>query len=196
MSGEKYIEHVGDLTITCKSTGAKSKVSFKEGSSWGGASSRNKVEGKLESDSGEMEIVGKWDESISKKTGSKSSETVWTINEFPSDAPKYYGFTSFGVQLNEITPDLKEKLPPTDSRLRPDQRAFEDGKVDDAEDGKQKLEAKQRERRKEWEGKKAGAERPPQFFKQEGGDEWRYRGNYWERREKGDWNQNIKIFEM
>ena len=34
------------------------------------------------------------------------------------------------MKLNELTPGLAEKLAPTDSRLRPDQRATENGEYD------------------------------------------------------------------
>lgn len=95
-----------------------------------------------------------------------------------ADAPKYYGFSEWAIQLNEITPDIKEYLPPTDSRLRPDQRALEEGDVDAAEHGKQTLEQKQRERRKKWEGAPKDA-KPPQFFAPgEGTGQWHYKGDY------------------
>lgn len=39
---------------------------------------------------------------------------------------------------------LKEKLPPTDSRLRPDQRHLENGEYERANEEKQRLERRQR----------------------------------------------------
>lgn len=41
-----------------------------------------------------------------------------------------YSMTKFAVSLNELTPGLEERIAPTDSRLRPDQRALEDGVYD------------------------------------------------------------------
>ena len=41
-----------------------------------------------------------------------------------------YNMTSFAICLNELTPGLKQKLAPTDSRLRPDQHALEEGIYD------------------------------------------------------------------
>ena len=38
--------------------------------------------------------------------------------------------TKFAICLNELTPGLEERLPPTDSRLRPDQHALEEGVFD------------------------------------------------------------------
>lgn len=179
MGGEKYIEHVGDLEVSNTDTGEYAVVTFKEGSSWGGASSRNKIEGSIydANDKEKIHIQGKWDEYISRKTGGKSSETIWQIADFPEDAPKWYGFSEWTTQLNEITPDIKDYLPPTDSRLRPDQRAFENGDVDTADVEKQQLEAKQRERRKKWESAPAES-KPPQFFKEDEEGVWHYNGGY------------------
>lgn len=176
MSGEKYIEHVGELEVSNTDTGEYARVNFKEGSSWGGASSRNKIEGTIydANDKEKIHIQGKWDEYISRKTGGKSSETIWQIADFPEDAPKWYGFSEWTTQLNEITPDIKDYLPPTDSRLRPDQRAFENGDVDTADVEKQQLEAKQRERRKKWETAPDDS-KPPQFFEEEDDGVWHYR---------------------
>lgn len=41
----------------------------------------------------------------------------------PTNYELYYGFTRFAVELNELDPVLKELLPPTDARFRPDQRS-------------------------------------------------------------------------
>lgn len=54
---------------------------------------------------------------------------LWHANEAPRE-PRYH-MTPWAAQLNEMTPGLKEKLAPTDSRLRPDQRALEDGAFDE-----------------------------------------------------------------
>lgn len=40
----------------------------------------------------------------------------------PTDYELYYGFTRFAVELNELCPEMRELLPPTDARYRPDQR--------------------------------------------------------------------------
>ncbi|CRK40985.1 hypothetical protein BN1723_018799, partial [Verticillium longisporum] len=51
--------------------------------------------------------------------------------------------TQFAAQLNEITEIEKGRLPPTDSRLRPDQRQAELGDLDAAEETKVVLEEEQ-----------------------------------------------------
>jgi hypothetical protein len=50
--------------------------------------------------------------------------------------------------LNELTPDLEANIAPTDSRLRPDQRALENAQYKLASDEKFRLEEKQRAARK------------------------------------------------
>ena len=42
--------------------------------------------------------------------------------------PQYYHFSLFSMSLNELLPGM-DSLPPTDSRLRPDIRCMEDGKI-------------------------------------------------------------------
>lgn len=39
-----------------------------------------------------------------------------------TDYELYYGFTRFAIELNELCPELKDVLPRTDARFRPDQR--------------------------------------------------------------------------
>lgn len=40
----------------------------------------------------------------------------------PTDYELYYGFTRFAIELNELCPEMKDLLPSTDARFRPDQR--------------------------------------------------------------------------
>ena len=40
----------------------------------------------------------------------------------PENSKQYYGFTRFAIELNELNDDLRQQLPPTDTRFRPDQR--------------------------------------------------------------------------
>ncbi|KAK1365943.1 hypothetical protein POM88_041504 [Heracleum sosnowskyi] len=56
----------------------------------------------------------------------------------------WYNLTPFAITLNKLTPGVQEKLPPTDSRLRPDQRHPENGEYDKANEEKQRLETRQR----------------------------------------------------
>jgi oxysterol-binding protein-related protein 3/6/7 len=86
----------------------------------------------------------------------------------------------------DLPAHLVKELPNTDTRFRTDQRLFEDGKIDEAENEKQRLEQKQREWRKSLEA--SGQKWIPQWFEytkdehSENGFSWKYRGGYWESR--------------
>ena len=41
--------------------------------------------------------------------------------------PGRFPLSKWALELNELTPELRAKLPPTDDRLRPDMRLFEHG---------------------------------------------------------------------
>lgn len=177
MMGTKYLEHCGKMNIDNISSGTRCVLDFKESGYWGPS---NVVTGTVFSPSGETcaLLEGKWDEQMARKLDSSHLHVLWRISPFLRNAPEYYGFTSFGITLNEVTPDLLGKLPPTDSRFRPDVRALEEGNLDLAEEEKARVEEMQRERRR------AGTERRPRWFKQSG-DEWLYAGGYWEQRAQG-----------
>lgn len=98
----------------------------------------------------------------------------------PPDHERYYGFTRFAMELNELGSD-SHLLPPTDTRFRPDQRALEEGDLNAAENLKLQLESGQRERRKKRE--EHGITYEPKWFshKSHTQDEgWEYNGKYWE----------------
>jgi len=78
-------------------------------------------------------------------------EPLWQVGPLSDGAAPRYGFTRFAAQLNEMTGVERGRLPPTDSRLRPDQRALEDGDMERAEQLKARLEERQRARRREME---------------------------------------------
>ena len=56
-------------------------------------------------------------------------EPLFRWNGLAEDAARQYGFTAFAITLNELTPEMLQNLPPTDSRLRPDMRALEEAGV-------------------------------------------------------------------
>lgn len=175
LAGNKYLEHVGELTVTNEETGQRAVIEFKEGNMWGSTASRNQVTGNVYDEKGKKvtSLKGKWSDNLARMKDSENYQMLWEANEMPDDSEKYYGFTYFAMSLNEITDDIDGKLPPTDTRMRPDQRAFEEGDVDKAEEFKQKLESGQRERRKNGKAPK------PRWFHEEKGEkpEWKYGGD-------------------
>ncbi|KAG2155379.1 Oxysterol-binding protein-domain-containing protein [Suillus clintonianus] len=177
MMGTKYLEHCGKMTIENTTSGATCVLDFKQSGYWGAS---NEVSGVVLSSSREVSarIEGKWDEQIAQALDSSYLHVLWRITPFEKESPQYYGFTAFGMTLNEITSDLEGRLPPTDSRFRPDVRALEHGDDNEAEAQKTRVEEMQRDRRRR------GADRAPRWFKQDG-EEWTYAGGYWEARARG-----------
>ncbi|KAG8062265.1 hypothetical protein GUJ93_ZPchr0003g18494 [Zizania palustris] len=99
-------------------------------------------------------------------------------------------FGKWDESMHYLTPGLKDKLPPTDSRLRPDQRCLENGEYERANAEKLRLEQRQRQARKMQES----GWKPRWFAKDDATDTYTYLGGYWESREKGNWEGCPDIF--
>ncbi|KAG6868331.1 hypothetical protein C0993_004940 [Termitomyces sp. T159_Od127] len=184
MVGTKYLEHTGQMTIENTHDQTRCVLDFKPNGYWGPS---NVVTGVVYGPQGDivMHLEGKWDDQMTQTLDSSNFRVLWRSTPFPKNAQEFYGFTSFGITLNELTDDLFGKIPPTDSRLRPDVRALEEGDTDEAEAQKSTVEEMQRERRKR------GKDRHPRWFEQKG-DEWIYVGGYWEAREQGWKGEDIQ----
>ncbi|KAM7381210.1 hypothetical protein PAMA_012180 [Pampus argenteus] len=187
LSQQRYLEHYGEVTIrNLKSNVCTCKITFVKSRYWGSETNKNEVQGTVLDQSGSVihRFGGLWHEGIFCDT-LPTPKCVWKPNRQPNDHLLYYGFSTFAMELNELTPDLKPLLPSSDSRLRPDQRMLEEGDVDGADSKKDDIEAIQRERRKEL--AKRGEEHTPRFFKKAkdscGRDVWLTNGTYWKLRE-------------
>ncbi|KAG7663106.1 uncharacterized protein J8A68_003378 [[Candida] subhashii] len=108
---------------------------------------------------------------------------VWQVAPRPK-VP--FNLTQFAVTLNGIDDNLKSWLAPTDTRLRPDQRAMENGEYDFAADEKHRVEVKQRAARKARD--ESGAPYIPNWFIKKkhpitGDAFWEFNGKYWKERQ-------------
>ncbi|KAL5206555.1 hypothetical protein ABZP36_034764 [Zizania latifolia] len=196
--GKIYCDHYGTMRI--KGSGNYScKLKFKEQS----IIDRNphQVHGFVQDNRTGQKVamlIGKWDEAMYYVLGDPSakpkgydpmSEAVllWERDKSPNQTR--YNLSPFAISLNELTPHLSKKLPPTDSRLRPDQRHLENGEYEMANAEKLRLEQLQRQARrlqeKGWQ---------PRWFSKDEDDSYRYVGGYWEAREKGNWDGIPDIF--
>ncbi|KAM6964428.1 oxysterol-binding protein-related protein 7 isoform 1-T2 [Tautogolabrus adspersus] len=187
LSQQRYLEHYGEVTIrNLKSNVCTCKITFVKSRYWGSETNKNEVQGTVLDQSGSVihRFGGLWHEGIFCDT-LPTPKCVWKPNPMPKDYLLYYGFSTFAMELNELPPDLKLLLPPTDSRLRPDQRMLEEGFVEESDKKKDYLEECQRERRKEL--AKKGQEHVPSFFKKSkdscGRDVWITNNTYWKLRE-------------
>ncbi|XP_067824927.1 oxysterol-binding protein-related protein 7 [Heptranchias perlo] len=184
LSGQRWIEHYGEVTITnIKSSGCHCKLTFCKTKYW--SSNVNEVQGSVIDQSGRVvhQLFGKWHEGL-YCGGPQSAKCIWKPNAIPKDHERYYGFTTFARELNELTPDLKRILPLTDSRLRPDQRYLEEGNTEAAEVQKQRIEQLQRDRRRIMEENNMVYQ--SRFFTKtidaNGKESWMSNGTYWELR--------------
>ncbi|RHZ52528.1 oxysterol-binding protein related protein OSH3 [Aspergillus thermomutatus] len=206
IAGEKYVEPVGEMAVLNETTGQKSVSSFKAGGMFSGRSEEvvTKAVGSY-NDELPLGMTGTWTSSLQlTENGSATGTVVWKAGPLVPNAPKHYGLTAFAATLNEITPIEEKRLPVTDSRLRPDQRALEDGDVDRAEQVKVQLEEAQRARRREMEA--AGESWTPRWFKRveddvggaDAEDVWALKAGkdgYWEERARGSWTGVVPVFE-
>ncbi|KAH7026259.1 oxysterol-binding protein, partial [Microdochium trichocladiopsis] len=207
--GEKYIEPVNNMTINNESSGARATVDFPSKGVFGGRSEEVKAD-IYEADGSHagLSLAGTWTTSLRVVENGKAGADVWKAGDLVPKATSTYGMTTFAASLNEITAIEKDRLPPTDSRLRPDQRFAEQGKLDDAEAWKVKLEEAQRIRRRDLEER--GEVYQPKWFVKVGDEAasssgaggeceevWRFKSgkdSYWEHRAAGDWKGVDEIF--
>eukprot|EP01135_Chromosphaera_perkinsii_P001089 Nk52_evm39s158 gene=Nk52_evmTU39s158 len=198
--GKLWIDHVGDVIITNHTTGDVCSLKFKPYGFFGGV--LGQVEGVITDKNGtsHYKLQGKWTDSMSfcPVAQPDKAKVVWRRNDLPPESDAQYNMTQFAMTLNELEPGHRSKLPPTDSRFRPDQRLYEDGHLDRAQDMKTMLEEKQRAARRMREAK--GETWTPRWFElrnqaDTGLSVWERRGDlYWEERSKQKWNEYPDIF--
>jgi hypothetical protein len=208
ITGNPTVDNYGLMEIKNWKTGEVCYLDFKP-RGWK-ASSAYQVTGRVVDDEGSTKwsIGGRWNDKIYARhtpgfealvsgQDPESAKTflVWQSNTRPAEVP--FNLTPFVITLNALPEDLKKFLPPTDTRLRPDQRAMEDGEYDFAATEKHRVEEKQRGKRREREIN--GEEYQPKWFTRErhpvtGEGYWAHNGKYWESRETQDWSASEDIF--
>uniref|UniRef100_A0A3B4W9Z3 Oxysterol-binding protein n=1 Tax=Seriola lalandi dorsalis TaxID=1841481 RepID=A0A3B4W9Z3_SERLL len=184
LSGRRWIEHYGEITIrNTKSSACLCKLTFVKGNYW--SSNVNEVQGFVMDQEGKVihRLFGKWHEGLYCGVP-PSAKCIWRPGSMPTDYELYYGFTRFAIELNELCPELKDVLPRTDARFRPDQRHLEEGNLEMASTEKQRIEDMQRARRK-WNEENI-IKQEPRFFKKvvdaNHRERWVSNNMYWELR--------------
>uniref|UniRef100_A0A3Q2NQI2 Oxysterol-binding protein n=1 Tax=Fundulus heteroclitus TaxID=8078 RepID=A0A3Q2NQI2_FUNHE len=210
--GKLWIDQSGEIDIVNHTTGDRCHLKFAPYSYFSRDVAR-KVTGVVMDKNGKAHYVlsGTWDEKMefsrvmqSSRGGENGTEgkqktvyqtlkarELWKRNPLPDGAESMYYFTALALTLNEP----EEGVAPTDSRRRPDQRLMEDGRWDEANGEKQRLEEKQRSVRREREREAASAPHDTHkalWFEscedQITGEQVHiYKGGYWEAKELGNW---------
>lgn len=214
--GKVWVDHVGKLEILCLDNSVKCSLTFMPYSSFSRTSQRNASGEVLDSTIVKRLIRSNWNEKIDIAfelddqngemcASTATFETVWERKPPKPESSKYYNFSEFACELNE----LESFVAPTDSRLRPDLRLMEEAKWKEANEVKLRLEEKQRQLNYQRESDNAallvaGSPRisynPTWFVKSKmpvaGVDQsiYVYAGGYWESKRKGDWSKCPDIF--
>lgn len=149
LSNQKTIEITGKVQIHQPHSQNHAEIRMK-GTSFFSKSNFHALEGHLTIASNNAPqpktctIAGTWDHSIQC-----DGIPIFVANQLPPNSHQYYGFSHFALNLNCISSAAKaSQVPSTDSRNRPDIRAYEHGHTAEAQCLKNKLEERQREARK------------------------------------------------
>ncbi|XP_040213595.1 oxysterol-binding protein-related protein 6 isoform X1 [Rana temporaria] len=184
LSGRRWIEHYGEITIrNTKNSVSMCKMTFIKGNYW--SSSVNEIHGVVMDQDGRVvhRLFGKWHEAL-YCGDAPAAKCIWRPGSMPTNYELYYGFTRFAIELNELDPVMKDFLPKTDARFRPDQRLLEDGNVEAAATEKQRIEELQRNKRKYLEDNHI--EYMPNYFRKvvdtHNKETWVSNDTYWELR--------------
>ena len=221
ITGNPTVDNYGPMEVTNHTTNDTCTLDFKA-RGWK-ASSAYQVSGKVTSGKDgktRFSMGGHWNDKIyarltpgyedvvapptqSAKHGKTMDPSqaflVWEANPRPPGIP--FNLTPFSVTFQSLPPALRPLLPPTDTRLRPDQVAMEEGKYDLAAEEKNRVEERQRGKRRERESE--GVVYEPRWFKRgvcdiTGEEFWEHTGGYWDTRKKvgegGEWDGVDTIF--
>ncbi|OQN97587.1 hypothetical protein B0A48_16451 [Cryoendolithus antarcticus] len=190
ITGNPVVDNYGPMEIKNWTTGEVCLLDFKA-KGWK-ASSAYQVSGKVLDKQGKTRwsMGGRWNDKIYARLtpgyeadvseGNEKAFLVWEAHPRPTGIP--FNLTPFAVTLNDPAPSLLPFLAPTDSRLRPDQRAMEEGEYDFAAREKNRVEEGQRARRKVRES--SGKEFEARWFHKArheitGEEYWKFGGEYW-----------------
>ncbi|KAF2843642.1 oxysterol binding protein 1 [Patellaria atrata CBS 101060] len=205
ITGNPTVDNYGPMEIKNWTTGEVCMLDFKA-RGWK-ASSAYQVSGKVLDSDGKTRwsIGGRWNDKIyarhtpgyegsvtppaggskSIEAGSSQAFLVWECHKRPTGIP--FNLTPFVLTLNALPDNLRPVIAPTDTRLRPDQRAMEDGEYDLAATEKNRVEEKQRATRRLREAK--GEEFVPRWFTKgtcevTGEEYWVFNHEYWKIRDE------------
>ena len=152
--GERFIEPSGPVIMKNIDTGDTCEMVYKSRGTWSTPEKdRNAVSAVVKNEKGEIRFTleGRYTtEIIGTDVKNQSTWQLYKHKDLPQgqqDKTKIYGFNSLALQMNAMSDKLKQKLPPTDSRLRPDLRNWEQANLTDATFHQRRLEANQRARR-------------------------------------------------
>ena len=187
--GKMAITHFGPMKIVNHQTGAHCVLDFEKRGMMDFGPDAGRVTGRVCDAHGALcyRLQGSWNMDTAHLSASRvqpeaaeaagsaqrpaTPVELWRGRARPDDSARQYNFTDFAIGLNQRPCALAEGgggLPaPTDSTLRPDLRAMEEGKMALAAEEKHRLEQKQRAKRKLRQEEGLVGEPAPRWFRKE-----------------------------
>ena len=191
--GNPYLWINGEFELVNTKTNDKVNVMYKPK----GWTSKNdfEVSGNLKNAGNETkyQLFGKWDSFLSATDSETKNEIrIASKIESPKDCELQYYFSKFSINLNHLSKEMIGCVAPTDTRFRPDQRAYENGNMELASQEMNKIEVNQRNILKQYKDKNMKW-KPVWFDFVINGEEFnsKYKGGYFECRESGVWPSEI-----
>mgnify|MGYP000927402830 FL=1 len=196
--GKPHVQYYGNIRFRNSKTGDTAVLSL-EKRGWSKKNAYD-VQGSVSDGQGNLryKIEGKWDSQFSIIEAETGKEVfVWQKLPPFQNQSAYYNFTYFALQMNHISHAMLQKMAPTDTRFRPDQRLYERGDIKGAASEKNRLEEKQRAVRRF--NERLGRPHKPKWFKESVDSitqekKYDYVGGYWETRKKGDFSDVFDIY--
>ena len=142
--GNLYIDYEGENEIVNQTTGLTCKLTY----TVRGWATESRCQGSITDASG-TELY-KLDGSTQQQmwlTDVQTGERTLFLDQLPV-LPREFNFGICDVNLNYKSSEMDGVIPPTDARYRNDMRLWEQGKEDEADEEKVRLEVKQRRARK------------------------------------------------
>ncbi len=196
--GKMYVWNSGEMTCENLNTGDKAILILKP-KGWT-SKSDYEADGKIIDSSGKTHylLYGKWNSFVSAIVPETQDEIkLIQRKESPKNWEAQYCFSQWAINENHLNYSMLTELPPTDSRFRTDQRAYEFGAMKLASDEKHRLEESQRSRRKLREQNKVNWK--PIWFdfeiEQKHVKKCKFNGKYFDQKKEGDWpNTMMDLF--
>jgi hypothetical protein len=193
-AGKMWLDNYGDMEIVNRATGDRAAIKFQKSGMFSDPKSLGAVTGVVYDAAGapKLKLSGRWSEAVYEELPRRQRKLLWQAQRRPPlAASNNYNMTGWAITLNQpVAPGERARTAPTDSRLRPDQRALEGGAFDAASLLKAALEDGQRARRSAREA--AGVAWAPRWFTltrdpASGREEYLFNGRYFAAEADGAW---------
>lgn len=200
-TSKMWLDNYGDMAIVNRTTGDRCEIKFQKSGLFSDQNSLGTVSGTVYDANGKakLKLSGRWTDAVYEDLPRRQRKLLWEVQKRPPlTASNNYNMTQWAISLNAPVPveDLNSTAP-TDSRVRPDLRALENGEFELAGQLKSRLEEAQRARRGAREAR--GEPYKPRWFDlvkdpDTGREEYKFNNQYFRAQATGNWEGVVDIF--